>query len=89
MLLAHRRQRDADPPPGLAAWQKPHCEPRPGGVLCGDPRKSRGCAMAASAPSRDSPSHRFRERPPGMASPSVSRGRPRGPAGNAAGPGRL
>src|SRR6266581_5206466 len=38
LLLAHRRQREADPPPGLAAWQKPHCEPRPGGVPRWDPR---------------------------------------------------
>jgi len=31
-----------DPPPGLAGWQKPHGESRPGGVLCGDPRNRVG-----------------------------------------------
>jgi len=42
MLLAHRRQREADPPPGLAAWRKPHWKPRPGGGLRGDPRNRVG-----------------------------------------------
>jgi len=29
---AHRRQREADPPPGLSQWLVPVCKPRPGGV---------------------------------------------------------
>jgi len=42
MFLAHRRQREADPPPGLAAWQKPDGEPRPGGGPREDPRNRVG-----------------------------------------------
>src|SRR5437016_2997251 len=42
LLLAHRRQREADPPPGLAAWQESPCEPRPGGVPRWDPRNRVG-----------------------------------------------
>jgi len=42
MLLAHRRQREADPPSGLAARRKPHRKPRPGGVPRRDPRNRVG-----------------------------------------------
>jgi len=53
------------------------------------PSKSRGCASAVSGPSYSSPSHRFRERRAWMTSLPETRGPPRGPAGNAAGPGRF
>jgi hypothetical protein len=76
------------PPPGLAARQRSQCEPRPGGV----PRRTLEIALVCTgrertvarlplaAISRAAGEENF---------PSVTRGPPRGPVGNAAGPGRL
>src|SRR5712692_1501758 len=85
--LAHRRQREADPPPVLSLWLVPVCKPRPGSVGGGTleiavvlGRKLSGAQLSLAPISRAAAGEIF---------PRVAQGPPRGPADNAAGPERL
>src|SRR5712691_4606110 len=71
--LAHRRQREADPPPGLSLWLVVVCKPRPGALAAG-PSKSLLCS-AENCLVHSFPSHRFRERRPGRSSLQSRQGR--------------
>src|SRR5713226_7365615 len=71
--LAHRRQREADPPPGLSPWLVPVCEPWPGGV--GGGTLEIAVVLGRNCLVHSFPSHRFRERRPWRSSLQSRKGR--------------
>jgi len=88
ILLAHRRQREAARRWGSQRGRSLSVSPGPEAFSAAT-LEIAWWAEAMSRLWRDSPSHRFRERRAGRISLPNTQGPPRGPAGNAAGPGRL